>query len=408
LILNLGTTQTLTVAIIFYFIGDFLKNKLRLFDELCIPAPIIGGLLFAVLNFSLTKLGVVDINISAEYTTLFIYIFFSTIGLKISFKLIKSGGSLLFRYWLLCGVLVVFQNIIAIFASKALNINPLLGLMCGSISMEGGHGYAAAFGQTIQALGQGNAVDFGVTAATFGLIFGGILGGPVSRFLIERHSLCGKKHRTHASDNLHKSDCAVNLRSNSSWNINLSPLSFLEHLLVILICINLGDILSRLAYRLNGFIMPVVVSSMLMSVIFKNINDKVNFAELDTKFLNLLGDLSLGMFLTVSLMNIDLYELSGVLPIICSLVFLQVAFIILFGVFVCFRVLGRDYNAAVMISGMIGHGIGATPNAMANMATLTDKYGESPRAILVVPLVSSFLIDIIGVPCILYFINILS
>ncbi|MCR1954215.1 sodium/glutamate symporter [Clostridioides mangenotii] len=419
MILKFDTAQTLTLAIVFFMIGNFLKNKIKLLNRLCIPSPIIGGILFSLLNLIFNNLGILKISISAHYTTMFIYLFFTTIGLGISTKVIKTGGNILIKYWVLCAVLAFSQNILVLFVSKFINIDPLLGLMCGSISMEGGHGYAAAFGQTIENLGIEHAVSFGITAATLGLIFGGVLGGPVAKFLIEKYRL-----KPNLSSNLninHKLSTQLHINQHKENHTNknnhpnlidksfgLNPLHFMEQLLIILICINVGEIISKIAFKFNGFVLPVVVTCMFVAVIFRNFNDKFKFAKIDFKITNFIGEISLGLFLTISLMNIDLYKLSSLLPLILFMVVCQVVFIILYGIFVCFRVLGKSYDAAVIISGLIGHGIGATPNAMANMSTVTEKYGPSPKAILVVPLVSSFLLDIVSVPCILFFINLFS
>ncbi|WP_209455766.1 sodium/glutamate symporter [Metaclostridioides mangenotii] len=404
LILKLDTAQTLMVAIIFFVIGNFLRNKIKFLNNLCIPSPIIGGILFSLLNLILQQLGLIKIIISAHYTTMFIYLFFTTIGLGISTKLIKNGGNLLFRYWVLCAFLAFSQNILVLALSKFLNIDPLLSLMCGSISMEGGHGYAAAFGQTIESFGVENAISFGVTAATLGLIFGGILGGPVGKLLIERHNLKPNVdlNTNRRSSNKNKSTVKKDI------SFNLNPLVFMEHLMIILLCINTGDLISKLAFKLNGFVLPIVVTCMFIAVIFRNVNDRVKYFKIDFNIITFIGDISLGLFLTISLMNIDLYKLSSLLPLILFMVICQVIFIIVYGVFICFKVLGKTFDAAVIISGLIGHGIGATPNAMSNMVTLTDKYGPSPKALLVVPMVSSFLLDIVSVPCILFFINIFS
>ncbi len=269
--------------------------------------------------------------------------------------------------------------------------------------MEGGHGYAAAFGQTIENFGVENAISFGVTAATLGLIFGGILGGPVGKFLIERHNL-----KPNVDLNTNRRSLKNKSIVKKDISFNLSPLVFMEHLMIILLCINTGDLISKLAFKINGFVLPIVVTCMFTAVILRNVNDRVKFFKIDFNIMTFIGEISLGLFLTISLMNIDLYKLSSLLPLILFMVICQVIFIIVYGVFICFKVLGKTFDAAVIISGLIGHGIGATPNAMSNMVTLTDKYGPSPKALLVVPMVSSFLLDIVSVPCILFFINIFS
>ncbi|CZR97132.1 MULTISPECIES: sodium/glutamate symporter [Clostridioides] len=403
--LTFDMVQTLTLSMLFFLIGNLLKNRINFLNNFCIPAPVIGGLLFCFLNLFLKYFNLADISVSGNLMPNFITFFFTTIGLEISINLIKKGGSVLFRYWILCGVLAFCQNILAITISKIIKLEPLLGLMCGNVSMEGGHGYSAAFGLTIENLGVNGAVGVGLSAATIGLIIGGILGCPVARFLINKYKLKPSTDIDLLNSNYNRK---TNRIRNNDFSQTITPTIFLEQVLIIFICINTGEIISRIFYIMFNILLPSVVTCMFSAVIFRNLNDKINILKLNFKLINFLKELSLGIFLTLSLMNIDLFELSTLLPPILLIVTFQVIFIILFSVFICFRILGKDFDSAIIISGLIGHGIGATPNALANMSSLTQKYGDSPKAFLVVPLVSGFLLDVISIPCILFFINILS
>lgn len=403
--LTLDMVQTLTLSMLFFLIGNLLKNRINFLNNFCIPAPVIGGLLFCFLNLFLKYFNLADISVSGNLMPNFITFFFTTIGIEISINLIKKGGSVLFRYWILCGVLAFCQNILAITISKIIKLEPLLGLMCGNVSMEGGHGYSAAFGLTIENLGVNGAVGVGLSAATIGLIIGGILGCPVARFLINKYKLKPSTDIDLLNSNYNRK---TNKIRNNDFSQTITPTIFLEQVLIIFICINTGEIISRIFYIMFNILLPSVVTCMFSAVIFRNLNDKMNILKLNFKLINFLKELSLGIFLTLSLMNIDLFELSTLLPPILLIVTFQVIFIILFSVFICFRILGKDFDSAIIISGLIGHGIGATPNALANMSSLTQKYGDSPKAFLVVPLVSGFLLDAISIPCILFFINILS
>lgn len=403
--LTFDMVQTLTLSMLFFLIGNLLKNRINFLNNFCIPAPVIGGLLFCFLNLFLKYFNLADISVSGNLMPNFITFFFTTIGLEISINLIKKGGSVLFRYWILCGVLAFCQNILAITISKIIKLEPLLGLMCGNVSMEGGHGYSAAFGLTIENLGVNGAVGVGLSAATIGLIIGGILGCPVARFLINKYKLKPSTDIDLLNSNYNRK---TNKIRNNDFSQTITPTIFLEQVLIIFICINTGEIISRIFYIMFNILLPSVVTCMFSAVIFRNLNDKINILKLNFKLINFLKELSLGIFLTLSLMNIDLFELSTLLPPILLIVTFQVIFIILFSVFICFRILGKDFDSAIIISGLIGHGIGATPNALANMSSLTQKYGDSPKAFLVVPLVSGFLLDVISIPCILFFINILN
>lgn len=331
----------------------------------------------------------------------FMSFFFTAIGLGVSFSSVKKGGKLLFKYWILCGILSICQNLLAVILSRVCDINPLLGLMCGTISMEGGHGFAAAFGSTIESLGISNATSVGVAAATFGLILGGILGGPVAKFLIERYKLKPNNH------SLKKSIKGPSLGVSKSY-YGLTPYLLFEQILLVLLCMVIGDFLTNLIYTKTNLVLPSVVCSMSVAALFRNLNDKYNFTKIDFQLLDFLGEISLGMFLTMALMSIDLLKLSNLFGPIVLIVIFQVIFIILYSIFICFRALGKNFDAAVIISGLIGHGLGATPNALANMTSVSQKYGPSEKAFLVVPLVGAFLLDLFTMPCIITFINLLS
>ncbi|MGL5693912.1 MAG: sodium/glutamate symporter, partial [Peptostreptococcaceae bacterium] len=360
------------------------------------------GLLFCFLYFILSYFNILNLSMDTTMMPNFMSFFFTAIGLGVSFSLVKKGGKLLFKYWILCGVLGFCQNLLTVILSKFCNIHPLLGLMCGSISMEGGHGYAAAFGSTIESLGISNASSVGIAAATLGLIIGGIIGGPTSKYLIEKYNL-RPRNSSFNSHSLKNPSLGI-----SKNYYGLSPYMFFEQFLIVLLCMSLGDFLTNLILNLTGIVLPTVVCSMFIAVLFRNINDKIDLVKIDLKLLDFLGEICLGMFLTMALMSIDLLKLSNIFGPIVLIIVCQVIFILIYSIFICFNVLGKDFDAAVIVSGLIGHGIGATPNALANMSSVSQKYGHSEKAFLIVPLVGAFLLDIFTMPCIIFFINILS
>lgn len=399
--ISLTSTNTLVLAIILYLLGSFLKSKFKLFNSFCIPSPVIGGLLFCIIYMFLNYFKILNVSMNTSLMPSFMSFFFTVIGLGVSLSLVKKGGKLLFKYWVLCGVLAFCQNSITVILSKICNIHPLLGLMCGTISMEGGHGYAAAFGSTIEGLGINNASSVGIAAATLGLILGGVLGGPVAKFLIEKYKL------KPSNPSLKKYVKSPSLSVSKSY-YGLTPYFFFEQVLLVLLCMIVGDLLTKLIYTKTNVVLPQVVCSMGVAALFRNVNDKYNFYKVDFALLDFLGEISLGMFLTMALMSVDLLKLSDIFGPIILIVIFQVIFIVLYSIFVCFKVLGRDFDSAVIISGLIGHGLGATPNALANMNSVSQKYGLSEKAFLVVPLVGAFLLDIFTMPCIILFINLLS
>ena len=402
--LDLNIVSTLILAIVLCLFGNFIKNKFSIFNKVCIPTPVIGGLFFSLLIFILKKFGVLEITMDTSLMPYFLSIFFISVGFCINIFSAKGGGKLLFLYWLLCAILGLCQNLIAVFSSKLLHIKPLLGFMCGSVSMEGGHGYSLAFGKTIESLGIENACAIGIAAATLGLITGGLLGGPVGRFLIYKYDLKPLK----GGSRLFKSNKNQNNIKTNKPKIQFTPIGFLENILILLLIMNISFFVSNIINLKTNIIIPNIVIGMLLSVIINNFNIKKQVFEFYEDLFEFIQNISLDIFLTMALMSIDLYALSSLLGPILIIVFFQVLFVLIYGVFICFRVLGKDYDAAIMISGLIGHTLGATPNALANMSTLTSKYGKSETAFLIVPMVGAFLLDAFSMPCILFFINFLK
>ncbi|RDY23726.1 sodium:glutamate symporter [Romboutsia maritimum] len=400
--IELDIISTLILAIILFLIGSIIKSKVKFFNRFCIPSPVIGGLLFCFLTLFLNLINICTISMNTSLMPYFMTFFFTILGLGVSIALVKKGGKLLFKYWILCGILAYCQNFITIILSKFTDIHPLLALMCGTISMECGHGCAAAFGTTIENLGVKGACSVGITAATLGIILGGIIGGPVAKFLIDKYNL--KPSVKVYTQNVTKKQ----LISISKSYSNLTPFLFFEQALIILLCVSIGEFITNVFFNISSIILPNVVGCMFIAVLFKNINDKANWINLDFKLLDFLGELSLGMFLTMALMSIDLLKLSNLFGPIIIIVLSQVLFIILFATLICFKVLGKNFDAAIIVSGLIGHGLGATPNALANMHSVSEKYGYSEKAFLVVPLVGAFLLDLFTMPCIILFINLLS
>ena len=402
--LDLNIVSTLILAIVLCLFGNFIKNKFSIFNKVCIPTPVIGGLFFSLLIFILRKFGVLEITMDTSLMPYFLSIFFISVGFCINIFSAKGGGKLLFLYWLLCAFLGLFQNLIAVFSSKLLHIKPLLGFMCGSVSMEGGHGYALAFGKTIESIGIENACAIGIAAATLGLITGGLLGGPVGRFLIYKYDLKPLK----GGSRLFKNNKNQNTIKTNKPKFQFTPIVFLENILILLLIMNISFFVSNIIYIKTNILIPNIVIGMLLSVIINNFNIKKQVFDFSWDLFDFIQNISLDIFLTMALMSIDLYALSSLLGPILIIVFFQVLFVLIYGVFICFRVLGKDYDAAIMISGLIGHTLGATPNALANMSTLTSKYGKSETAFLIVPIVGAFLLDAFSMPCILFFINFLK
>lgn len=391
LVLNEITTIFLAIALL--TLGMFLIKRVGFLRKFCIPAPVIGGLLFAVFATVFKSFGWLEITLDTSLQSLFMLTFFTTVGLGASFKLVKLGGKLLVIYWLACGFLAVAQNTIGVSMAYLFDLHPLIGMMAGAVSMEGGHGAATAFGQTVEDLGIDSALSIGVAAATFGLVAGGLIGGPIVRHLISKYDLKPSEIEEYTEAHIEENEKPIKTDS------------FFVQILLITFCMALGTYLGDQFSAFTGFVLPGYVGAMFVAVIVRNIIDKINPHAIDMKSIGLVGDVTLGIFLSMALMSIKLWEVANLALPLLVIVFVQVVFIALFGIFVLFRLLGKDYDAAIMVAGFTGHGLGATPNAMANMAAVTDRFGPSRKAFLIVPIVGAFLIDVFAIPVILTTIN---
>lgn len=393
--IEINQITTLFLAVALYLLGMALVNRIGILDRFLIPAPVVGGLIFAILALILQSTGVAEIALDTSLQSLFMVAFFTTVGLGASFKLIKLGGKLLIIYLLLCGVTIFMQNFIGVSLAQVFKIEPLLGVMSGAVTMSGGHGGAAAYGQTIEELGITSAVTIGMAAATLGLISGSLSGGPIARHLINKYDLKpagGKVEEYEEQDEK-----------------PIQERSFMIQVALITVSMAGGTFLGDLFTQATGFVLPAYIGAMFVAVIVRNLMDRFLPGTVNMKEIDLIGSVSLSIFLSMALMSIKLWELAGLALPLIGIIAVQVLFIVLFAVFVMFRALGKDYDAAVMISGFLGHGLGATPNAMANMGATVNKFGPSRTAFLVVPIVGGFLMDVVfGAPIIITTINILA
>lgn len=288
-------------------------------------------------------------------------------------------------------------------------INPLIGVMCGAVAMEGGHGAAASFGVTVESLGVSGAAPIGMAAATFGVVCGAIIGGPISRYLIDKNNLkptedIDLKGSSNSVGGSVSAEEVAGIKISQSFNSN----TMIIQIAIIASCMTIGTVVSALFTNATDIVLPVHVGAMFIAVIFRNINDKLKIVNLDLYSVDIISDVCLGIFLTMALMTMKLWELADLAGPMIIIVVAQVLFIALFGVFVVFRLLGKDFDAAIMVAGFLGHGLGATPNALANINSVTSKYGDSEKAMLIVPLVGAFLIELLAIPTIVTFINFFS
>lgn len=416
-VIKLDMIATLALAILLLLLGRVMVNRIGILGRFCIPAPVAGGLLFSILMLILHQSNILIIKMDTLLQTPFMLAFFSTIGLIASLKLVKKGGKLLLFYWLLCGFLSLMQNVIGVSLAQVFDIDPLLGVLMGAVSMEGGHGAAGAFGPEIEAMGVFGATAVAMAAATFGLVSGGLVGGPIAKYLLNKNNLKSTEALELAGDGTvtatggnngvsSSSDDAKAAKKESEYAESaISAHSLFIHTAIIAVCMTIGLMVGSWLKGSLGIALPSYVGAMFFAVILRNINDQLNVVKLHTETINLIGDYCLGVFLSMALMTLKLWELVDLAIPMIVVLGAQVVFMIVYCLFIVFPLLGKTYDAVIMCAGMAGHGLGATPNAMGNMKAVAEKFGPSTKAFLIVPLCGAFLVDLFAVPCIVWFIN---
>jgi sodium/glutamate symporter len=400
--ISLDATLTLALAGVLLLLGYFIKKKVSFLEKYCIPAPVVGGFLFMFITFAGKQSGAFVFNFENIFQSTFMLAFFTTVGLGASILLLKKGGKLLIVYWICCGIISIFQNTIGIAVSKITGLEAPYALLSSSISMIGGHGAALAYGDSFKAMGYEIAPLVGAAAATFGLISGVIIGGPLGRRLIEKNNL-----KPDNSENFDTSVENINVGSKEK----LTQLDIIKNVVVILICMAVGSIVaskvSVLISALSGkkLDFPTYVGAMFIAVIVRNVNESAKIYKFDYSLVDGIGDVMLNLYLSLAMMTLKLWELSDLIGSVLFVLICQVLFMVIVAYFIVFRILGANYDAAVMCSGLCGHGLGATPTAIVNMTAINEKYGMSRKAMMIVPIVGAFLVDIIYQPTTIFFIS---
>ena len=396
LTISADAVMTTAMAAVLLLIGFWIKNNVKILNKYCIPAPVVGGFLFMFITFIGHTTGTFEFKFDTYFQSPFMLAFFTTVGLGASFQLLKKGGMLLVIYWLIAGVISVFQNFIGIGVSKIIGLEAPYGLLASAISMIGGHGAAGSYGATFAEMGYSAGMEVGAAAATFGLISAVLLGGPLARLLIVKNNLKPSDDNDFVAD---VSDI------NASTGEKLSGLDIIKNITVILVCMAVGTVVSGWIGKLIGMSFPNYVGAMFIAVIVRNLNEKFHWYNFNFGLVDGIGDAMLNLYLGIALMSLKLWELAGLIGGVLVVVLCQVVFMALIAYFVVFRILGKNYDAAVMCAGLCGHGLGATPSAIVNMTSVKDKYGMSRKAFMIVPIVGAFLVDIIYQPQTIAFIK---
>lgn len=393
--IQLDMYQTLAVAVLVLLLGNYLKKKIYFLQKFCIPAPVIGGLIFAIMTCICYVTGIADFSFDDTLREVCMVFFFTSVGFQANLKVLKSGGKSLIVFLGLVIALIILQNLTAVGLAKLLNLNPLIGMCTGSIPMVGGHGTAGAFGPVLEDLNIKGATTICTAAATFGLIFGSLIGGPLGKRLIEKHSLLNTA--ANEDDSLLVEDEKKHERHTNMYADSVFQL---------ILAIGVGTIFTMLLTK-TGLTFPIYIGAMLAAALMRNICEYTGIATIHMGEINDLGGISLSLFLGMAMITLRLWELASLALPLVILLAAQVLLIIIFTYVIEFNIMGRDYDAAILVSGTCGFGTGATPNAMANMQAVCDQYVPSIKAYLLIPLVGSLFADFLNSLVITFFINLL-
>jgi ESS family glutamate:Na+ symporter len=407
-VLKLDMIQTLALASAVLFSGYAIRRRVGVLDRYNIPAPVVGGFLFAAGALGLRLAGWVIFQFDTSLQVPLMIAFFTTIGLGANLKLLKIGGPQVLLFWVLATLLAVFQDGVGVLLTQVLGVHPFLGLIAGSITMTGGHGTGAAFGKLMEdQYAFAGGVTLAMAAATFGLVSGGLIGGPVATALIRRWN---PKH--HASKIDPAAQRATREYESLEREIDQEPAGeaptafrLLKVIAVILVAMWIGSLLSGWLGRF--FTLPAYIGAMIVAAIICNTAGLYKL-QIEQRVVDDLGTIALSLFLSMALMSLKLWELLDLAIPMLIILTVQVIMMAAFAYFLDFRLMGRDYDAAVMAGGHCGFGLGATPNAVANMEAITERYGPAPRAFLVVPMVGAFFIDFTNALIITGFINLVT
>ena len=394
---NLNIYETMALVSIVFYIGKSIKNKLSILSKYCIPPSVVGGFIFAMLILILRISNIATINLDTTLQEIFMTAFFTSIGFTASFKILKQGGMKVITFLGLAVLLVILQNIVGVTFASLFNLQPLLGLCTASIPMIGGHGTAGSFGPLLENMGISGATTVSIASATFGLIMGSIIGGLVARNLIHNHKI----------KTVHDENSKVPPKEVGSFNEENQNILSLKKLMTgasfLFIAMGLGSIISDFIQNL-GLTFPSYIGAMLASAIIRNIYD-ISGKEIVVKEIETLGSLSLSFFLTMALMGLKLWQLFDLALPLMVMLLAQVIIVGCFAYFITYRVMGKNYEAVVFASATCGFGMGATPNAIANMDELANRYGFVHTPYFVVPIVGCLFIDFVNSAIITFFIN---
>ena len=401
LTIQLDSIGTLTIALCMLLCGYSLRKRVPLLQRLCLPDVVIGGLIFMMVRTALHIAGIIELEMDITFQSPAMIAFFTCIGLMTSLQRDNIAVSkLLLKYWGVCAFLAIMQNLIGLGTAIALRISPVYGILAGTTTMMGGHGNGSAFGLTASNLGFSNGQEIGIACATFGMLCGALIGSPFAYSLIDRYHLTPLKHKAVNTPSFER-DILKDCQSSRSKTHYL-----IKNLFIIASIMVIGSWLaSFVSVFLKNIVLPEYIGGMFLGLTVRNTVGSKYKKLVDQNAISDLSNVFLNIFLSISMVSVELWKLKDIAVALLVILLIQVVFILLYSRFFVFRILGNDYDSAVMCAGLIGHGLGATPNAIANMDSIGEKYGDSNVAMFIVPAVASSLIDLVMIPTIVIFFN---
>lgn len=399
--MTFGLFETLAFACLVLLLGFFIVKKVSFFRNYNIPEPVVGGFFIALILYILNYTTGLSFSFEGTLQSTMMLIFFASIGLSADFEKLKKGGRPLMVFIILTGSFIMVQNIAGVSIASLVGLNPVYGLIAGSITLTGGHGTGAAWAENLTETFQiSGALELAMACATYGLVMGGVIGGPVAKFLLK------KKHITPAKE-VEVQAQPVEMFENPVSNRRINVRNMIETLTMLAICLALGQLLYE-SLEDTWFELPNFVWCLFIGVIIRNTLSRLSTYIVNDHAVDVLGNTGLYLFLAVALMSLQLWQLQGLASQVLIVLVLQTVLMVLFAIFITYRVMGRDYDAIVLSAGHCGFGLGATPTAVANMQAITDKYGPSHKAFLIVPMVGAFFVDILNNVCIKLFVSYLA
>ena len=419
--IELDMLQTAGIGALALIVGMILTRKVGLLQKYCVPSPVSGGIIFSLITLALYGWFDVEISFDATLKDVFMLAFFTSVGFQSDLKVIKKGGKPLMIMLALLVVIIAMQNLMPMGITRLMGVDPLIGMAAGSISMTGGHGTAGGFASVLEGMGLQGAGTIGMAAATFGLIAGSMLGGPLAERII-RTKLTHEQMQPQdeeidpamagiESDEASPTGRAKRISTNEQEFQQYAKASY-----CILLVMGAGTIMSWLLAK-TGITFPTYFGALILAAIARNLLGFISYKEdgkwekaeklLDMERIISVGNICLSMFLGMSMISLKLWELQSLALPLVVILFSQVVLMALFAYAVAFPLLGRDYDAAVLCAGMCGFGLGATPNAMANMSAVCYKYRYTVKPFLIVPIIGAMFADLINTGIITFFLNIL-